>query len=404
VSALERVDQAVAPPTADARFAGALVMGADYRALGVVRSLGRKGIPVWVLVDDHILAAVSRYVRRRIRVPGGGPLSRLQFLLQLAADEGLDGWTLVPTTDADTELLARHHARLSKHFLVSVPKWDALRLAHDKRMAYAVAESCGVGHPWTLVTSDEKDLEDAAGHFPVIVKPAYRSEMNALTAAKAWPADDARALLAAYREACRLMPATDLLIQEYIPGDGKTQLSHASLAIDGQAVASVCARRIRQWPVRIGRASTFVETITDPELEAAAERLLAAMRFTGLIEIEFKRDPRGVLQLLDVNPRVWGWHGIGRRAGVDFPYLLWRHLHGETVEPAKGRPGVRWIRFATDLPTAVSEIARRRLGLSAYLDAFRGPLEGAVFASDDPLPGLCELPVIAHLAVRRRGR
>ncbi len=43
---------------------GALVIGGDYRGLGVVRSLGRHGIPVWVLKDEHGLAASSRYARR----------------------------------------------------------------------------------------------------------------------------------------------------------------------------------------------------------------------------------------------------------------------------------------------------------------------------------------------------
>ncbi|MDT4912917.1 MAG: hypothetical protein QOC66_2045, partial [Pseudonocardiales bacterium] len=28
---------------------GALVLGADYRGLGIVRSLGRRAVPVWVV-------------------------------------------------------------------------------------------------------------------------------------------------------------------------------------------------------------------------------------------------------------------------------------------------------------------------------------------------------------------
>src|SRR5437867_2002655 len=46
-------------------FAGALVTGADYRALGVVRSLGRRRVPVWVLRSGaDMLAATSRYACR----------------------------------------------------------------------------------------------------------------------------------------------------------------------------------------------------------------------------------------------------------------------------------------------------------------------------------------------------
>jgi len=40
---------------------GALVMGGDCRGLGLVRSLGREGVPVWVIKQaDHQLAATSR--------------------------------------------------------------------------------------------------------------------------------------------------------------------------------------------------------------------------------------------------------------------------------------------------------------------------------------------------------
>src|SRR2546429_9927712 len=67
-----------------ATTAGALVGGGDYRALGVVRSLGRRGIPVWVVTsaDDHKLAGISRFARRRLVWPDGDH-SRLSFLLSL---------------------------------------------------------------------------------------------------------------------------------------------------------------------------------------------------------------------------------------------------------------------------------------------------------------------------------
>src|SRR5437773_7841458 len=44
-------------PNVLAATAGALIMGADYRGLGVVRSLGRRGIPVWVIKQGGHLVA-----------------------------------------------------------------------------------------------------------------------------------------------------------------------------------------------------------------------------------------------------------------------------------------------------------------------------------------------------------
>ena len=49
---------------------GAVVTGASYRALAVVRSLGRRGVPVRVVrSDEHALATASRYAGPRLRGP-----------------------------------------------------------------------------------------------------------------------------------------------------------------------------------------------------------------------------------------------------------------------------------------------------------------------------------------------
>ncbi len=40
---------------------GALVVGGDYQGLGIVRSLGRRGIPVCVVDDEWSIARFSRY-------------------------------------------------------------------------------------------------------------------------------------------------------------------------------------------------------------------------------------------------------------------------------------------------------------------------------------------------------
>jgi predicted ATP-grasp superfamily ATP-dependent carboligase len=68
---------------------------------------------------------------------------------------------------------------------------------------------------------------------------------------------------------------------------------------------------------------------------------------------------------------------------------------GEPMPEQTGRTGVRWIRMSTDIPAAIHELVRGRLSLGRYLSSFRGPLEFALFASDDPIPGLLDLPLYA---------
>ena len=40
---------------------GAVVIGGDYQGLGIVRSLGRRGVPVCVVDDEHSISRFSKY-------------------------------------------------------------------------------------------------------------------------------------------------------------------------------------------------------------------------------------------------------------------------------------------------------------------------------------------------------
>jgi D-aspartate ligase len=390
------------PRPAPGEAEGALVVGSDYRALGVVRSLGRRGIPVWVVAHgDDKLAAASRYAARRLRLDR--PLgSCAGLLLRLAYEHRLEGWTIFPSSDESAAALARSHELLAERFRMTVPPWRVLRWAYDKRLMHGLADRLGITSPGTHRPRTRERVAALDCAFPVALKPAVKPDFNKLTAAKAWRADDRAELLRLWDEAAELMDPAVLMVQELVPGGGETQLSYAAVCRDGEVLASLTARRTRQFPMDFGRASTLVETIDEPAVEGPSRLLLERLRWTGLVEVEFKRDPcDGSCKLLDVNPRVWGWHTLGARAGVDFSYLAWLVARGEPVPEARARAGVRWVRMSTDLPTSLKEIVGGRMSPAAYLRSLRRPREGAIFAWDDLLPGALEPPQLAALVARR---
>jgi D-aspartate ligase len=383
--------------------AGAVVTGADYRGLGIVRSLGRRGIPVWVLRDEgHFLGAASVYTSRSLRWPVGDGLEQVEFLANLAVREGLKGWALFPTTDELVRLIASHHKALGAYYRLTIPSWDTLQWVCDKRLLYQLAQDLRINQPSTFFPHNRDELASLQCRFPVILKPGLRLGFNRFTKEKAWPVDNRASLLARYEEACALVGPQMLMVQEVVPGWGEAQFSYAALFREGRPVASIVARRIRQFPMDYGRLSTYVETVDEPQVVEAAVRLLAKLNFTGIVEVEFKKDLRdGQYKLLDVNPRVWGWHTLGQRAGVDFPHLLWLLVRREPVPEVRGRIGERWMRLSVDLPIAISEIFKGRLSIWDYLASLRIPAESAIFAWDDPIPGLLELPSLAGLVGKR---
>jgi D-aspartate ligase len=386
----------------DARSSGALVVGGAHGSLALVRSLGRRGIPVWFLTHDHPIAKYSRYSDRSFAWDGPDDDGAIEFLKNLARDHQLEGWVLIAAGDAELRLLSQHHAELSSIFRVTVPPWDTVRWAHDKRLTYERAASLGIDYPRSY---DPRDLQELAAldcRFPVVLKPTVREQKNAFTSAKAWRVDDRATLLARYREAAALVGERAIVLQELIPGSGSAQFSYAAVWHHGAPVASLVARRTRQYPIDFGYTSTFVETIEQKEVEEAACRFLASIGYSGLVEVEFKRDHRdGRYKILDVNARAWTWNALGSIAGVDFAHVLWRLAMGETVAPIRAHADVAWMHGSRDILAAVLEMIAGQLSPADYLRSWRKPLVFAAFAKDDLVPGLIDLPLAVARVLRR---
>jgi len=383
---------------------GALVFGGGgHGALAVVRSLGRHGIPVWIAPDELRVASSSRYVRFSLRWPPSlSSQQKAAYLVDIARRSHLEGWALIAGNGAAAELMALHRELLASVFQMATSSAEAVCDALDKRRTYALAARSGVDHPLTRYPRNAEELGRIEIAFPAILKPAVKVGWNAFIKAKAWKVRDRDELLRRYREALTMIEPGAIMLQDLIPGSNENQYSYAALCRDGTPIASLVARRLRQYPVEFGRSSSLVETIDLPEVEKAAGRVLGAMGFTGIVEVEFKRDPRdGRLKLLDINPRAWRWMSLGHRAGIDFPYLLYRLCRGEAIDRVRGIAGVRWVRMATDPIAAAIEIRRGLTTPRAYLKSLRPPIEFAVFARDDPMPALLEVPHLIASELRR---
>jgi D-aspartate ligase len=386
---------------------GALVVGGNLRALGIARSLNRRGVQTWLVDDrgDDRVARASRHVSRTLPPLEGNVEQRGDGLLGIAARHRLGRWTLFPTDDESGATVAKQRAGLATRFVFTSPGWEVFRYAYHKRLTHELAERIGIEYPWTRYPRTAREASDLACSFPAILKPDVKRQDNPFTRAKAWRVDDRAALLTAWSEAASLVGADAVMVQELIPGCGQDQYSFAALCSDGEPLATLVARRARQYPRHFGRSSSLVETLHAPEVEDRGRAIVAALDWSGLVEIEFKHDRRDdSYKLLDINGRVWTWHALGPLAGVDFAYLAWRLAQGLSIEPVRARPGVRWVRLATDVPSALGAMRAGELSLRDWARSLRRPRQAAVFAFDDPLPSLVDPAFVAwRMISRRRG-
>ncbi len=392
----------ITPASTAAAHTGAILLGGAHGALALARSFGRNRIPVVLVTDDHPLPKFSRYVQRRFDWPGANAAESPRWLVQLAERENLRDWLLVPCGDGEVRLIASHLQLMRSTFRVESCDWEHLRRLCDKQLLAQSAAVSGIAAPRAYRLRNEVDAAALEVVFPVVLKPAMRTGRNTFTQAKAWRADTRDELVERYREAARLVGHENVVVQELIPGGGEAQFSYAALWHQGKPVAELTARRTRQYPVDFSYTSTFVEIVTNDKVKIAANALLTAVAFEGLVEVEFKFDARDQeFKVLDVNPRAWSWLALCEPAGADLALMMSCVAAGLVVKTVAVLPGRAWMHTARDLVAAAHLMIRGHISFADYVRSLRQKLVFASFAWDDPLPGIIEMPLTAYRVVTR---
>ena len=149
-----------------------------------------------------------------------------------------------------------------QEFRVPTPELASIRHAWDKREVYGLAERLSIPVPRTWFPRSEEDLAAIEVDDPVVLKPAIKEHFFYATHAKAWRADTAAELLAVFRRATEIMPASEVIVQEMIPGGGEQQYAYCAFFREGRrggehdgAAAPSASVRLRPWPARTSRRS-----------------------------------------------------------------------------------------------------------------------------------------------------
>lgn len=345
--------------------------------LATARSLGRSGLRVIGL--DHRRGALgfhSRYVEPH---PCPDPVAdEAGFVMALRSllDELATPTPVFCSHDPYLNAVARNALSLGPNLLTPAPGWDVLERIQSKRFQLSTAQAAGVGIPRMA------DAPTAELGFPVLVKPSDPIGFRRAFGRQAFRCETPEELEKAFDRA----RPHDPIVQEWIPGgDDELYTLGSYVARDGEPLGLFCGRKLRQTPPGVGTCrvgeARWVDDVVDQGLA-----LLAALRFHGLSQVEFKRDPRdGSYKLMEVNPRLWQWHGLAAACGVDLPRIAYHDLLGERLPAVRQHPDDRrrWaITFVGSLRPA-----RARL---PYVDA--------VLARDDLRPQAAQLAGIVRRA------
>lgn len=382
---------------------GAVITGGDFQGLGVLRTLARKEIPVIVLDNDHCISRYSRFNKRFIKSPHPSEAeSYLNFLIDLAKKENIYGWVIFPNSDEAVYVLSRYKDILEEFYRIPTPHWEVIQNVYIKEKTYQFAEKHGISIPKTFYPKNLSELIELALQFPAVLKPSIRPHFYNKVKAKAFRVNNRQELIKTYQWMCSIIDPSEVLVQDFIPGAPSHLYSFCPFFKKGKVITAIMARRARQHPMDFGHASTFVELVDIPALQGISEKFLRLIDFYGIAEVEYIQDSRnGEYKLIEVNPRVWGWHTLAIGAGVDFPHLLYQDSIGKQMEVSPPSNHLKWVRFSTDLPTVFLEIVRGNMKIGDYIASMKGKKEFAVFAFDDPVPFVAEILMISYLWAKR---
>ena len=371
----------------------ALVMNMHITGLAVARSLGRAGVPVVGLDDERGgLGQSSRYLSGLGLVPSPTDDAALAEHLLRLGPSFAERPVLIPTNDDWVLALAKHRDRLEEHYRYPFAPYDVVRRALSKTDLYRACEQLDVAIPRTWYLDQQTPEQVAAAvPYPCVLKPDdSRGFYNAFRA-KVFVVQDASEFVQRCGEAAAA--GLTLVAQEWVDTEPGGFWSVASyLSSDGTPRGVFTGRKLEQWPPDFG-TSCLADAQWDAQIADAGVKVLQALGYSGISEIEFVQDARtGRQLLLDVNTRAWKWVGLPIASGVDLPLLAYRDAVGQPYDSGPQRDGVRWTFLRDYLPlvkaraATVPEAQVTKDEWTALLAGRPSDLVDAVHDPDDPEP------------------
>jgi predicted ATP-grasp superfamily ATP-dependent carboligase len=363
-----------------------------HGGLGIARSAGRLGIPVYARHDTRLApVAFSRYGRYGGRRRSDeSPEQAVEALLRLGKKLGRA--VLVPIDDVAVLVVAEHREALRERFVFGDLSPEQVRMLSDKAEMWRASRRLGIDVPETVFPESEADVRRHAAEaaFPVVVKqiagwyaphdPAARSVEIACTPEQ---------LLDAYRRV-ESAERPNAMLQEYIPG-GPDSIWMYNGYFDERSdcLVGFCGRKLRQRHLGTG-ATTLGVCESRPQVTQMTWKLMKDVGYRGILDMGYRYDARdGRYKLLDINPRIGATFRLFvGDDGMDVLRALYLDLTGQPVPSTRMIEGRRWVVEADDLIGAFRLSRKGHLGMRAWRESLRGVQEGAWWALDDPLPFL----------------
>lgn len=364
-----------------------VVMGCfRHGGLGVTRSLGSLGVPIYCVDRDPLSPAFfSKYCHKKNHwdLLDAPKSETVHFLLKLGRSIGRHS-VLIPMDDVGAMLIAEHANVLSDCFLFPKPRASLVRSLCSKKEMYQLARKHGVTTPETAFPQSRTDvlqyLETA--RFPILLKPIY-NYVSARGAQSMHLVHSQRELLEHY-DATEDSSSPNLMLQEFIPGGDETWTFNGYFDSESNCKVAFTGKKIRNYPPGFGQGSLGV-CLKNEEVERTTVRFMKDIAYKGCLDIGYRYDARdGCYKVNDVNPRIGAMFRlfVGKN-GIDVARALYQDMTEQPITAAPAQDGRKWMVEFADTASSIHYYRRGDLSFRQWLNSLRGVQETSYVRLDD---------------------
>jgi predicted ATP-grasp superfamily ATP-dependent carboligase len=313
----------------------AVILGSGITALGVLRVLGRAGIPAYLVETEDPMVRRSRWFRA---LPSAVPPTRRDPIEGWLATLPFSRAVLVPCSDYWARAVAGLAPGLKERFPASTPALAPLEALLDKGRLADALDREALPRPESHAVTRADDLDAIPDEFfqGAFLKPRESQPFLKHFGVKGFRVTSR----ADARERLEMASAAgfEVIFQYYIPGPPSHHyFVDGFIDRDGVERALFVRQRLRMYPPLFGN-STYMRSIAPdavPEAVQTTRRLLRGLGYRGMYSAELKLDARdGLFKLLEVNARAWWYVEFAAQCGVDVVRMAYDDALGEPVRPS----------------------------------------------------------------------
>lgn len=269
----------------------AVVVGGGLNALGIVRSLACKSIPILLVTSGNGPAVRSRYSQKYLVEQTEGE-SLIAALKSIGRSLPLKP-VLYLTQEKSVASVSQRRDEILPYYHITLPDQEILATLMHKESFQQLAERFGSTIPAAVRLQSAMDLEKLHGlRFPCVLKPAEKNYEYGAIFKKAYVVGSIAEASERFLEIAPILP--DLIVQQWIEGnDSDIYFCLQYVGKEQEVVASFVGRKLRSWPPRIGgTASCTAAPEYHSELTETTSAFFRRAGFVGMGSMEYKRDSR----------------------------------------------------------------------------------------------------------------